>query len=83
MAGADWDGDVVGVIFHTDKGTHYASGAFAEASQRLGLNEPEQPERTGVTAKRPGRTSSRMPTHQAGGWHGGKVFAACRRKPRP
>ena len=83
MAVAVRGGNGAGVIFHTDKGTHYASRAFAEASQRLGLNEPEQTKRTRLTAKRPGRTSSRMPTRQAGGWHGGKVFAACRRKPRP
>ena len=24
-----------------------------------------------------------MPTRQAGGWHGGQDFAACRRNPRP
>jgi len=36
MAAATRGADIDGVIFHTDKGTQYTSGAFAEACRRLG-----------------------------------------------
>ena len=39
MAVAARGGDVTGVIFHTDKGTQYTSGAFAAACRRLGIRQ--------------------------------------------
>ena len=39
MAAATRGGDVTGVIFHTDKGTQYTSGAFAAACARLGIRQ--------------------------------------------
>ena len=39
MAVAARGGDVAGVIFHTDKGTQYTSGAFASACRRLGIRQ--------------------------------------------
>ena len=39
MAVAARGGDVAGVIFHTDKGTQYTSGAFAAACARLGIRQ--------------------------------------------
>ena len=38
-AAATKGGDVTGVIFHTDKGTQYTSGAFAAACARLGIRQ--------------------------------------------
>ena len=39
MAVAARGGDVAGVIFHTDKGAQYTSGAFAAACARLGIRQ--------------------------------------------
>ena len=39
MAVAARGGDVAGVIFHTDKGTQYTSGAFAAACAGLGIRQ--------------------------------------------
>ena len=39
MAVATRGGDVTGVISHTDKGTQYASRAFAAACRRLGIRQ--------------------------------------------
>ena len=39
MAVAARGGDVAGVIFHTDKGAQYTSGAFAAACRRLGIRQ--------------------------------------------
>ena len=39
MAAATRGGDVVGVIFHTDKGAQYTAGDFAEACGRLGVTQ--------------------------------------------
>ena len=39
MAAATRGGDVAGVIFHTDKGAQYTSGAFAAACARLGIRQ--------------------------------------------
>ena len=39
MAAATRGGDVAGVIFHTDKGSQYTSGTFAEACRRLGVTQ--------------------------------------------
>ena len=39
MAAATRGGDIDGVIFHTDKGTQYTSGAFADACWRLGVTQ--------------------------------------------
>ena len=39
MAVAARGGDVAGVIFHTDKGAQYTSGAFTSACRRLGIRQ--------------------------------------------
>ena len=39
MAAATRGGDVTGVIFHTDRGSQYTSGDFAEACRRLGVTQ--------------------------------------------
>lgn len=39
MAAATRGGDVAGVIFHTDRGSQYTSGDFAEACRRLGVTQ--------------------------------------------
>ncbi len=39
MAAAVRGGDVRGVIFHTDKGSEYTAGAFAELCERLGITQ--------------------------------------------
>ena len=54
MAAATRDGDVKGVIFHTDRGSQYTSGDFAEACRRLGVTQSM------------GRTGSCLLTGQSG-----------------
>ena len=39
MATAIRGGDVVGVIFHTDRGPQYGAGAFGETCERLGITQ--------------------------------------------
>ena len=44
---------------------------------------PQAPPNPADSQERTERPESRKPKRQAGGWHGGKVFAAPRQKPRP
>ena len=44
---------------------------------------PQAPPNPADSQERTERPKSRKPKCQAGGWHGGKVFAAPRQKPRP
>ncbi|MYI53997.1 MAG: transposase family protein [Acidimicrobiaceae bacterium] len=39
MAVAARGGDIEGVIFHTDRGSQYTAGDFAEACRRLGVTQ--------------------------------------------